>query len=255
MANSLLEIQDLAFSFSQERVLGNITFSIQPSEIVSIVGPSGCGKTLLLRILSGLAPSQTGRIAWNKNESPCNIGMAFQSNTLFPWLTLDENLTICMSSDKLSKPEREKLSNQMLESAGLARYKNHLPSEVSGGMAQKVNVLRAFAPQPEVVFMDEPFVHLDYFQRAELQDFTLRVWAKTRPSILFVSHDIDEALLLSDRIIVLTHKPTQVATIIDVQFPRPRTARDIRRLPQYTDHYERILNLLSPRLHDRSPNA
>lgn len=242
MQSSFLEVRNLSHGFARFPALKELSFDVREGEIVSLVGPSGCGKTVLLRLLAGLLELQSGDIRWSRAS---RLAMAFQSTALFPWLTLRENLAICINQEGISEKERGERAREALAVAHLERFGDHYPSEVSGGMAQRVNVLRCFASGADFILMDEPFVHLDFLQRTELLDFTLSVWGKDRKTILFVTHDIDEAIYLSDRIVVLSGSPASVKDVLSVTLPRPRSPEAIRSHPDYIGLFSRVRSLLA----------
>lgn len=225
-------------------VLEGINISIKRNEFVSIVGRSGCGKTTLLNIAAGLVAATSGEtvIAGKKVEGPGQgQGVVFQQHALFPWLTAADNIEFGCRSSNLSKPQKKELVHQLLELIGLTRAANSYPRELSGGMQQRIAIARALAMDPEILVMDEPFGALDELTRIELQDELLRIWDAKKKTVLFVTHSINEALVLSDRIIVLAPHPLGVHMDIEVTLPRPRD----RTAPEFNALYRKIWEGLS----------
>lgn len=225
-------------------VLEGINISIKRNEFVSIVGRSGCGKTTLLNIAAGLVAATSGEtvIAGKKVEGPGQgQGVVFQQHALFPWLTAADNIEFGCRGSNLSKPQKKELVHQLLELIGLTRAANSYPRELSGGMQQRIAIARALAMDPEILVMDEPFGALDELTRIELQDELLRIWDAKKKTVLFVTHSINEALVLSDRIIVLAPHPLGVHMDIEVTLPRPRD----RTTPEFNALYKKIWEGLS----------
>ena len=207
--------------------LNNIEFDIRPGEFVSIVGPSGCGKSTLLRCIGGLIHISSGNIGIDGKsvtDPDPRIGYVFQKAVLMPWRTIEENILLPfeISGHAPTKDDLQNV-NYLLEIAGLSDYRHHRPSELSGGMQQRVSVVRALATKPSILLMDEPFGALDAQTRETMNVELLRVWAEAKTTIVFVTHDIGEALFLSDRVIIMSARPGAVHDIIDVDIPRPRT--------------------------------
>ena len=203
----------------------NINVEIRDGEFICILGPSGCGKTTLLRIIAGLESPTSGQVLIDgtviDRPNP-KLGMIFQDYSLYPWRTVNENIAFGLELRGMGKIERDKIGAEYLELAGLSGFGNSYPYELSGGMRQRVAVVRALAVDPVVLLMDEPFGALDAQTRNRLQHDLLEIWDKTKKTILFVTHSVDEAVFLADRIVVLTPRPGHVCEIIDVEHPRPR---------------------------------
>jgi sulfonate transport system ATP-binding protein len=210
-----------------EDVLQNINLRIKAREIVSIIGPSGCGKSTLLRLLAGLDRDHRGtlkvggEIIRGPNRS---VGFMFQEPRPLPWLTVRGNLLFGMKAG--SKGTREEKVRELLERVQLSGSENRYPRQLSGGMLQRTAIARALAAEPQVLLLDEPFSSLDAFTRMHLQELLISVWEKTGLTMLLVTHDIDEALYLSDRVVVLTDKPATIGEILEVDLPRPRDRND-----------------------------
>ena len=205
--------------------LRGIDLEIPPGEFVVLLGPSGCGKSTLLYLIAGLEDTTSGEL-WSfgdRVESPApERSLIFQEASLFPWLTVGQNVAFGLSIAGRSERERSEIARQALQRVGLSDAINKRPDELSGGMRQRVAVARALAMQPKVLLMDEPFAALDVQTRAKMQDFLLDVWRASGASVLFVTHHIDEAVALADRVVVFTARPGRVKTIVPVELPRPR---------------------------------
>lgn len=211
--------------------LDRIDLAVERGEIVSIVGTSGCGKSTLLRIIGGLESPSSGSVhidgrlvAGPRSE----IGYIFQEPRLMPWLTVRQNAEFGLAG--MPRAERERLSGAALARLGLAGFAQALPQQLSGGMAQRAAIARALVTRPEILLLDEPFSALDAFTRLSLQDHLLEIWREDRPTMLFVTHDIEEALVLSDRVIVMRGRPGRVHRDYAIDLPRPRRRSDPRLL-------------------------
>jgi sulfonate transport system ATP-binding protein len=205
------------------RALDGVSLDIAPGEVVAVVGGSGCGKSTLLRLVSGLDNPTQGNVALDGDAivSPHEkIGIVFQEPRLLPWLTVAGNVGFGLAH--LPKAERNERVARQLDRVGLADKANVWPRELSGGQAQRVAIARALVMRPEVLLMDEPFSALDAFTRVDLQDHLLDLWADTRPTLLIVTHDVDEAIVLADRVIVMRPAPGRLFAEIEVDLPRPR---------------------------------
>ena len=225
----------------QIMALQDISLSIGEGEFFCIVGPSGCGKTTLLRILAGLDTSSSGTInikSTNINR-PIN-SMVFQEQSIFPWMTVIDNVSYGLHMRGISKKERYEIATHYIEMIGLSKFTHAYPSQLSGGMKQRVSVARAFANDPEILLMDEPFGALDEQNRILLQQELLRIWEGTGKTTVFITHSIDEALCLGDRIMVMSANPGVVKTIINNDLPRPRNISEIRTSLQYNQLFQSI---------------
>ena len=205
-------------------VLGDINLDIKRGEFVSIVGASGCGKSTLLKTITSLEDLTSGEIliegkSINEPSEKCN--MIFQEARLFPWLTVAQNIEFTIPKS-VPKQERKKRVQEHIELVGLSGFENAVPSQLSGGMQQRVSIARALATKPEILLLDEPFGALDAFTRINMQEETLRIWEQEKTTMLLVTHDIDEAIYLSNRIIVLSAKPGLVKADIKVELSKPR---------------------------------
>jgi len=220
---NILEISDVSKKFNGKSILDNINIEIKEKEFVCMVGPSGCGKSTLLNIIMGFDRPTSGLV---NNKSYENINkdkvMVFQDfNQLFPWLTVIENVCFAFNN-KIDKDEQIKKANKYLDLVGLKEYENFYPKQLSGGMKQRAAIARALVLEPKMLCMDEPFASLDIQTRSNLQNLVLDINNKLNTTILFVTHDIDEAILLSQKIIVLTNLPTKIIKTIKNDLPYPR---------------------------------
>jgi NitT/TauT family transport system ATP-binding protein len=229
----------------ETRALAGINLSIGASEFVCIVGPSGCGKTTLLRILAGLEQESSGTvtIAQDDQTRPLN-SMVFQDHSLFPWLTALDNAAFGLEMRGVPRAERRAKTCALLDAVGLTRFYNHYPHQLSGGMKQRVSLVRAFVTDPEVLLMDEPFAALDAQNKVLLQAELVRIWEASRKTVIYITHSIDEALMLGDRIVVMTSAPGRVKETISVDFPRPRNIFEIRARPEFGAISARIWDIL-----------
>jgi NitT/TauT family transport system ATP-binding protein len=228
----ILEVENLSKSYRQLRgentpAIGNVTCRVEAGEFVSFVGPSGCGKTTLLMSIAGLLEPSSGRVVVKGKEvkgPPPNLVLVFQeyNKSLFAWRTVLSNVRFGLEARGDRSPRAEAKARELLDRVGLKGFEKHYPWELSGGMQQRVAIARALAYEPEVLLMDEPFGSLDALTRLELEDTLLGVWAELRTTILFITHDIEEAIYLSDRIWVLSRRPAQIIQELSIDFPRPR---------------------------------
>ncbi len=207
--------------------LADIDLEVRQREFVSVIGPSGCGKSTLVRIVAGLDHPSSGEVLLDAKsvEGPgADRGMVFQGYTLFPWLTIQQNVMFGMKMKGLRGTRAESKAMEWLDLVGLSRFAEHYPRELSGGMQQRVAIARALANEPRILLMDEPFGALDAQTRCSMQRHLLEVWKTVDVTVLFITHDLDEAIYLSDRIVVLGAHPGRVLEVIDVPVARPRSA-------------------------------
>jgi len=233
-----IRIRDLSKSFDTRggRVvaLDTITLDIPAGCFFMIVGPSGCGKTTLLRILAHLESPTTGSVEITA-PSPGQPGnsMVFQGDSLFPWMTVWDNAAYGLTMRKRPKAQIDEVVGHYLSRIGMKRFAKAYPHQLSGGMRQRVSIARAFANDPDILLMDEPFSALDEQNKIMLQEELLRIWEETRKTVLFITHSVDEAATLGDRIMVMTAHPGRAKRIIDVPFPRPRNVLELRARHEY----------------------
>ncbi len=224
----------------------NLSLEVKNEEFVVIVGPSGCGKSSLLYLTAGLNNPTDGeiRVAGDTVKGPsAERGMVFQSYTLFPWLTVAQNIEFGLKQKKMAASERKKIVDDYIKQVGLENFANHFPKQLSGGMKQRVAIARSLANDPKILLMDEPFGALDSQTRLQMQQLLLQVWEKSRKTVVFVTHDIDEAIMLGDRVFVMGSKPGRIQKILDVNIPHPRTL-DMAMEPEFLTLKKEILSLL-----------
>lgn len=210
---------------SEFKSLDNVNLTIEKGEFICLLGPSGCGKSTLLNLIAGFDKPSDGEIFINGNEvkepSP-NYVTIFQNYGLLPWRSVKKNVELGLEAKKISKEERSKIADEYIELVGLSKFSKHHPSQLSGGMQQRVAIARALAVDPEIIFMDEPFGALDAMTRMNMQDEISNIWDKRKKTIIFVTHDIEEAVFLADRIVIMTPGPGKIKSIINVPMGRKR---------------------------------
>lgn len=220
------------------KALAEVDFSIRQNEFVSIIGPSGCGKTTLLRIIDGLISCDGGQVIINGKKVTApgpDRAVVFQTFALLPWRTVLANVEFSLELRGVPKEERTETARTYLERVGLAEFEHHFPHELSGGMQQRAGLARALAVNPLILLMDEPFGSVDAQTRQLLQEELLELWQREKKTVIFVTHSMDEAVYLSDRVVVMTARPGQVAEILQVPLPRPRTDSDVRRSREFVE--------------------
>lgn len=242
-------MQNLSKSFSLKRTethaLQDVTLDFFTNEFCVIVGPSGCGKTTLLRMLAGLEQPTSGEVIYgncNPNKPKCNL--VFQEQAVFPWMTVWENIAFGLRRRGVKGAELKNIVNHFLDITGLTGFWNYYPYQLSGGMKQRVGVARAFANDPEILLMDEPFASLDEQNKTLLQDELLRIWEETKKTVVFITHSIDEAISLGDRVIVMTNRPGKIKSIIPIRFGRPRRMMELRKEAAYGELVYQVWQLL-----------
>ena len=216
--------------------LDAFNFDIAPSEIVSIVGPTGCGKSTALNVLAGFEQPSSGTVSVDGQEVSgpgFDRGVVFQQPSLFPWLTVLANVVLGVKCRGHSPEQYEPRASALLEEVGLKGFERHYPYQLSGGMQQRVQIARALINEPDILLMDEPFGALDYQTRLMMQKLLLRLWAHVRPTILFITHDVGEAVFISDRVIAMTKRPGRVKCVVEVHAPKPRDY-EFMRSPEFT---------------------
>jgi len=252
----ILEVQSLSKSYRQVGgettiAIGDISCQVEAGEFVSFVGPSGCGKTTLLMSIAGLLAPSAGRVIVNGKDvtgPPPNLVLLFQeyNKSLFAWRTVLGNVCFGLEARGNHAADARTKAQSLIELVGLGGFENHYPWELSGGMQQRVAIARALAYQPEVLLMDEPFGSLDALTRLELEDSLLALWAELKTTIVFITHDIEEAIYLSSRIWVLSRRPCEIIDEIKITFPRPRhqvsTRAEARFMEIRNDIYRKIRN-------------
>jgi NitT/TauT family transport system ATP-binding protein len=228
--------------------LDSVDFDIRNGEFFCIVGPSGCGKSTLLRIIAELETKTDGQISVYSSETrrgPLS-NMVFQEQSIFPWMTVRDNVAFGLKASGLSKKRRYAIAEPFIEKVGLRAFSDAYPYQLSGGMKQRVSIARAFANDPEILLMDEPFAALDEQTKFILQEELLRIWEETRKTVLYVTHSIDEAIILGDKIMIMSARPGRIKEIIDVAsfFPRPRHVDSIKSSPMFGELFGRVWSSL-----------
>jgi len=237
-----INIKDLSVTYRSSRgdveALKDINISIESGKFVSIIGPSGCGKSTLLKVIAGLVKPTRGEV-WINGEKlegvPRNIGFVFQEDTLLPWRDVVGNVELGLEIRGIEKDKRRKRALELIKMAGLEGFEHKMPHELSGGMRQRVALIRTLAYDPEIVLMDEPFGALDAQTRVILQDELLKIWQETKKTIIFVTHDLGEAITLSEVIVLLTRRPGTIKRVCNVPIPYPRSALNVRLSNEFTE--------------------
>lgn len=246
--NNIISIQNLSKRFnSKENItvdaLKNINLDVEENDFICIVGPSGCGKSTLLRIIAGLEDSTEGKINYKGKEllePTSEIGMVFQNYSLLPWRTVIDNISLGLEFKRKDKKTRLEVASKYLNLINMEKFANAYPYELSGGMQQRVAIARALANDPQVLLMDEPFGALDAHTRIILQKELLRIWEQNKKTVLFVTHSVDEAVYLSDKIIIMSSNPGEIKEIVNIDIERPRDRGDIK----YAALTSKILKML-----------
>jgi NitT/TauT family transport system ATP-binding protein len=249
----VLEVERLGKSFTGEHglitALRDISFQVHRREFVCVIGPSGCGKSTLIRMVAGLDHPTSGRMLLDGHEvhgpGP-DRGMVFQGYTLFPWLTVTRNVMFGLEMQGMERGQAEREALQWIDLVGLKRFKDSYPVQLSGGMKQRTAIARALAANPRVLLMDEPFGALDAQTRAQMQTHLLEIWRNVDVTILFITHDLDEAILLADRILVLKANPGEVQEVVEVPVPRPRNLGQVNS-PEFLSTRRRLDELIHPK--------
>jgi NitT/TauT family transport system ATP-binding protein len=249
----MLEIRNLSKTYGTgakaTRAIEDVSFTVADREFVCVVGPSGGGKTTLLKCVGGLLQPSSGEVLLRGRRvtsPPPEMALVFQeySRSLMPWTSVRNNVLLPLRHKRLSRAERNSLVDEAVEAVGLTRFTDHYPWQLSGGMQQRVAIARALAYQPSILLMDEPFASVDAQTRGDLEDLVLRLRDEFGVTILFVTHDIDESVYLSDRIVVLTPSPAEVKEVLDVDLPYPRDQLATKELPEFTHLRAHVYRLI-----------
>src|SRR5215467_1364991 len=241
-----LQVSHLGKTFGELRALQDINLAVERGEFIAVVGPSGCGKTTFLRIVAGLEPASSGEVALDGRavRGPGgDRGFVFQSDNLLPWRTVFANAIIGREIAGQVGPAERRRTMELLRLIGLEGFESYFPRQLSGGMRQRVNLARALAIDPEILLMDEPFSALDAQIREIMHTELMRIWEKGRKTVLFVTHQIDEAVFLSDRVLVLARRPGRVQETVPIALPRPRTLA-VKRTAEFVAYVDRIWRLI-----------
>ncbi|WP_088335758.1 ABC transporter ATP-binding protein [Methanopyrus sp. KOL6] len=243
----ILKVEDLHKSYDDLKVLDGITFEASEGEFFAIVGPSGCGKTTLLKIIAGLEDYDSGKVLVDGKEvrkpGP-DRALVFQEYAIFPWKTVLENVMFAPLMQGKDPEEAERIARECLKVVpGLEGFEDAYPKQLSGGMKQRVAIARALAAEPRILLMDEPFAAVDAQTRNKMQEELLKIWERTGRTILLVTHNVEEAVFLADRVMVLSPRPAEVVDIVDIDLPRPRDRTD----PEFVELRARILDMIGSR--------
>lgn len=247
-----ISVNDLSVIYKDSKddkgttALSHVKLDIKRGEFISLVGPSGCGKTTLLRVIADLIPKTSGDVfvgglTPRQARLSKQFGIVFQSPVLMDWRTIRRNICLPLELLKVPKAERTKKVTEMLEIVGLQDFGYHYPRELSGGMQQRVGIARALALDPPILLMDEPFSALDEFTKESLHEDLLRIWRKTHKTIIFVTHSLQEAVFLSDRVIVFSPHPGRVTSVVDIDIPRPRSL-EVKNSQHFTELVAKVRN-------------
>jgi NitT/TauT family transport system ATP-binding protein len=262
-ANASLQLLDVRKVYQGDHgsleALAGITLDVAARSFISVVGPSGCGKSTLLQIIAGLVPATSGRVLLDGavvTGPPAGAIYVFQQYTksIYPWKTVLANVEFGIAHRRLGgrhlgRAEVQRRCREMLELVRLAEFAHYYPYQLSGGMQQRVALARALVCQPHVLLMDEPFSAVDALTRSELQDLVLQLWTEIRPTVVFVTHDIEEAIYLSQQVVVLTRAPARISQIVGVDLAQPRTQLETREQPMYLEYRRRILEDIMSETH------
>ncbi len=249
MADSIaLRCQNVCKWFGSAAVLLDVNVDVRAGEFLCIVGPSGCGKTTLLRMMDGLLAPDYGTVTLDDvpvTSPKPSISMVFQDFGLFPWKTVYNNVAFPLTLRHTPRAEVDSRVRSAIQLVGLAGSESKYPKQLSGGMRQRVGLARALAAKPEVMLMDEPFASVDAQVREMLQEELLRIWSDVKQTVVFITHSIDEAITLADRIVVMGQRPGRVVSTVDVEIERPRTVSSVRRHPSYAPLRDSIWSMLT----------
>ncbi len=245
-----IRIRDLRKMFGQLMAVDGVSVDIAHGEFFMIVGPSGCGKTTLLRILAGLESVTSGAIEIEtpNSQRPVN-SMIFQGDSIFPWMTVWDNAAYGLKMRRAPAATIKDVVGHYLARTGLTRFAKYYPHQLSGGMRQRVSIARAFANDPEILLMDEPFSALDAQNKLLLQEELLHIWEEHKKTVVFITHSVDEAVFLGDRIMVMTAQPGKVKTFVPVPLARPRDIMELQKMPQYGELIAHIWSSLREEVH------
>lgn len=242
----LIRVSDVTRTFESAagtlNAVENLSLDIHRGEFLAIVGPSGCGKTTFLRILSGLDSPTSGSL--DAGSMPPKNALIFQGRSVFPWMTVEDNITYGLALAGVGRRERTRRATELLKMIGIERFRFSFPHQISEGMRQRVAIARALAVDPDLLLMDEPFSALDEQTKLVLQDDVLDIWERTRKTVVLITHSIDEALVMADRVVVFTPQPGQIRAIVPVDYPRPRSFLSVRSDPQFGARFQEIWSML-----------
>ncbi|HEV8721516.1 MAG TPA: ABC transporter ATP-binding protein [Candidatus Binatia bacterium] len=245
--NSIIELANVTKIYRSKGktvlALKDVSLPVQQGSFTTLIGPSGCGKSTLLKIIAGIALPYEGSMRYKDRDITSintDIGFVTQDSNLFPWLTLIENVELALKIRGMLKDQRAQIAQKFIDTMQLTGFESHYPFELSGGMQKRASIIRTLIYNPDIILMDEPFGPLDAQTRLVLQDELLRIWDTNKKTILFVTHDLTEAIALSDKVVLLTGRPGTVKRIFDVPLPRPRNVFEIHTEKGFTDLYHEI---------------
>jgi NitT/TauT family transport system ATP-binding protein len=249
-STSKLTLRNISMIYAQRgqrfAALRDVSLEVQAGEFISLVGASGCGKTTLLRIVDGLVPPSRGEVLVNGKvvtKPGPDRGFVFQQDALFPWRTVLDNILFGLEVQGKVKRDARARADALIRLVGLGGFAQHFPHELSGGMRQRANLARALTIDPDILLMDEPFAALDAQTREIMQSELLRIWRNNRKTVMFVTHQIDEAVYLADRVVVMTSRPGQIKAVLDVDIPRPRDL-SVKRTPEFLGLVDAIWKMI-----------
>ena len=238
-----IQVQNLTKMFGDLLVLQELNFDIYDGEFLCVVGPTGCGKTTFCNVVSRLLPSTKGSISMDGEEinpSRHNVSFVFQEPSCIPWRTVWQDIGIGLEIKKVNPPESQRRLKDIIQLVGLKGFEDFYPHQISAGMKQRVAIARAFVTEPDLLLMDEPFGQLDTNTRCQLETRLIEIWEKTKRTVIFVTHNLEEAVYLAERILVLTNKPTTIKEVVEVDLPRPRNFAD----PKFVSIRRRVTELV-----------
>lgn len=246
-ARDVAVIFDIAYRGTSLTALADVNLTVERGEFVTVVGPSGCGKSTFLRVVDGLIRPASGCVTIDGQavEGPGpDRAMVFQEFALFPWRTVQSNIQFGLEFRGMTGAERDQRALKLIKFAGLQGFEESYPHELSGGMKQRVGIARALAVSPEILLMDEPFASIDAQMREVMQEELLKIWDLDKKTVIFVTHSIDEAVYLSDRVIVMTGRPGRVKANLKIDLPRPRWEYDVKGRPEFGKFRSELWNML-----------
>jgi len=240
---SIISVSEVTHQYSTEGrnttlALSDVNLDIETNEFVTLLGPSGCGKTTLLRAIGGLLTPSSGVIRTNGKQvhgPNLDCAIVFQSFALMPWATVLQNVTFGLELRSVGRADRDRMARAAIAQVALSGFEDKLPKELSGGMQQRVGLARALVVDTPILLMDEPFGALDQQTRRYMQEELLNIWQQDQRTVVFVTHDMAESILLADRIVLMTNRPGRIDEVIEVNFPRPRDPEEVERLPEFVE--------------------
>jgi NitT/TauT family transport system ATP-binding protein len=256
-ATETVRIEGLRVDYEREgarvQALSNVTLSVREREFLAVVGPSGCGKSTLLNVLVGTLRPTAGTVTIDGKQVmgiSRSVGYVTQDDNLLPWRGLLSNVELPLELRGVPVVERRRRARELLERVNLDSFEAHFPHELSGGMRQRANIIRALIYDPSIIVMDEPFGSLDAFTRSKMQKFVLDLWESTRKTIMFITHDLAEAVVLADRIVVMSRRPGYIKAIVDIEIPRPRDTFALKTTDAFHQHFNAVWELLAEEVVD-----